>query len=51
MERDVELRRNGHLYEVASVNDEVISSRQGFPASEAGYRKTLDSVLDVAGRT
>ena len=49
MERDVELRRNGHLYEIGSVNDEVLGSRQGFPASETGYRKTLDSVLDVAG--
>ena len=49
MKRDAELRRNGHLYEIASVNDEVIGSRQGFPASEAGYRKTLDSVLNVAG--
>lgn len=48
MERDAELRRNGHLYEIASVNDKVIGSRQGFPASETGYRKTLNSVLNVA---
>jgi len=49
MERDVELRRNGHLYEIASVNDEMLGSRQGFPASETGYRKTVDSVLDISG--
>jgi len=41
MERDVELRIKGHLYEIASVNDEVLESRQGIPASERGYRKTL----------
>jgi hypothetical protein len=49
MERDVELRIKGHLYEIASVNDEVLESRQGFPASERGYRKTLESVVDIAG--
>lgn len=31
MERDVEFRPNGHLYEIASVNDEVLGSRQGVP--------------------
>jgi len=49
MERDVDLRVKGHLYEIASVNDEVLESRQGFPASERGYRKTLESVVDIAG--
>lgn len=49
MERDVELRIKGHLYEIATVNDEVLESRQGFPASESGYRKTLESVVDIAG--
>jgi hypothetical protein len=49
MERDVELRIKGHLYEISSVNDEVLESRQGYPTSEEGYRKTLDSVLDIAG--
>lgn len=49
MERDVELRIKGHLYEIASVNDEVLESRQGFPASESGYRKTLESVVGIAG--
>jgi len=50
MERDVELRMKGHLYEIGSVNDEVIESRQGFPASEHGYQKTLESVLEIAGQ-
>ena len=49
MERDVELRIKGHLYEIASVNDEVLESRQGFPASERGYRKTSESVVAIAG--
>jgi hypothetical protein len=49
MERDVELRIKGRLYEIASGNDEVLESRQGFPASESGYMKTLESVVDVAG--
>ena len=48
MERNVKLRIKGHLYEIASVNDEVLASRQGYPASEHGYRKTLDSVVDIA---
>ena len=49
MERNVELRLKGHLYEIASVNDAILGSRQGFPASETGYRKTLGSVVDIAG--
>lgn len=49
MDRDIELRMKGHLYEIASVNDEVLESRQGFPASEEGYKQTLESVLDTAG--
>lgn len=40
----------GHLYEIGSVNDEVLDSRQGFPASEDGYRRTLESVVDIAGQ-
>jgi hypothetical protein len=42
--RDLELRIKGHLYEIAAVNDEVLGSRQGLPMAEAGYRKTLQSV-------
>lgn len=49
MNRDGELRRNGHLYEIASVNDKVLGSRQGFPAAEDGYRRTLNSVFNIAG--
>lgn len=48
MERDVELRLKGHLYEIRAVNDEVLDSRQGYPSSERGYRETLESVVDVA---
>ena len=47
--RDLELRVNGHLYEITAVNDEVIGSRQGLPAAERGYAKTLESVADCAG--
>jgi len=32
MERDVELRVKGHLYDIESVNDEVLESCQGVPA-------------------
>jgi len=49
MERDVELRLKGHLYEIRSVNDEILESRQGYPVAEEGYRKTLESVVAVAG--
>jgi hypothetical protein len=49
MERDVELRIKGHLYDIESVNDEVLESRQGFLPSERGYRKTLETVVDIAG--
>lgn len=50
MDRDLELRIKGHLYEIGTVNDRVLESRQGFPASEGGYKSTLESVADVAGR-
>ena len=49
MDRDVELRIKGHLYEIATTDDEVVGNRQGFPAAETGYRKTLESVADIAG--
>jgi|GEM_PF-1650357 len=48
VERDVELRIKGHLYEIGLVNDQVIESRQGYPASEGGYARTLESVASVA---
>lgn len=49
MNRSEELRIKGHLYEIATVNDEVLESRQGFPIAEEGYRKTLESVATCAG--
>ena len=49
MDRDVELRIKGHLHEIASVNDEVLESRQGYPMSESAYEKTLKSVAAIAG--
>lgn len=48
MNRDLELRIKGHLYEIRELNDEILGSRQGFPASEAGYSKTLESVAECA---
>lgn len=50
MDRDLELRIKGHLYEIATVNDEVKGDRRGFPAAEKGYRETLESVAEIAGR-
>lgn len=50
MERDAELRVKGHLYEIGSVNDEVLESRQGYPSSERGYKRTLESVAREAER-
>jgi hypothetical protein len=49
MDRDLELRIKGHLYEITTVNDEVIDGRRGFPAAKRGYRKTLASVANCAG--
>ncbi len=49
MDRDLELRIKGHLYEIRSVNDEVLDTRQGLPMAEDGYRKTLESVADCSG--
>ena len=49
MDRDIELRIKGHLYEIATIDDGMIDNRQGFHAAENGYRKTLESVADVAG--
>lgn len=47
--RDLQLRIKGHLYEIATVNDEILGSRQGYPSAEGGYSKTLESVADCAG--
>lgn len=48
VDRNVELRIKGHLYEIEEVNDKVIESQQGLPASRAGYTRTLESVARVA---
>lgn len=48
MNRDIELRIKGHLYEITTLNDEVLGSRQGFPSSEEGYSKTLESVAECS---
>jgi|APHM01.1.fsa_nt_gi hypothetical protein len=44
MDREIELRMKGHLYEIREVNDQVLDARQGLPMSEKGYQKTLKSV-------
>ncbi|SEH45590.1 hypothetical protein SAMN05192561_10245 [Halopenitus malekzadehii] len=49
MDRDLDLRIKGHLYEVGIVNDDVLDTRQGFHAAEQGYASTLESVADCAG--
>lgn len=49
MERSLELRIKGHLYEIQTVNDDVIESGQGLPRALQGYQKTLASVADCAG--
>lgn len=49
MDRDLQLRLKGHLREIREINNEVLGSRQGFPAAITGYEKTLESVADTAG--
>lgn len=48
MDRSLELRIKGHLYEIREINDEVLDSQQGFPMSKEGYKKTLQSVADCS---
>ena len=48
MDRGLELRVKGHLYEIREVNDEVLDSQQGFPMAEEGYKETLQSVADCS---
>lgn len=45
----MDLRIKGHLYEILTINDEIIESRQGMHYSERGYRKSLQSVGECAG--
>lgn len=47
IDRELQLRLKGHLWEMAGVNAEVLDSRQGFPAAIRGYEKTFESVADV----
>jgi len=49
MDRDLELRIKGHLYELGTVNDDVLGTRQGFHSAEQGHASTLESVADCAG--
>lgn len=48
MDRSLELRIKGHLYEIREVNNQVLGTRQGFPMAEKGYNKTLQSVADCS---
>lgn len=48
MDRSLELRIKGHLYEIREINDEVLDSQQGLPMAEEGYKKTLQSVADCS---
>jgi hypothetical protein len=48
MERSLELRIKGHLYEIRKIDDEVIANGQGFKSAIEGYRKTLESVAECA---
>ena len=49
MERNIELRIKGHLYEIATVDKKIIGNGQGFHSAEQGYLKTLTSVAEIAG--
>jgi len=48
MDRGLELRIKGHLYEIREINDQVLGTRQGFPMAEKGYEKTLQSVASCS---
>ena len=48
MDRGLELRIKGHLYEIEKLNDDVIESRQGLPMALKGYEKTLQAVAEDA---
>lgn len=48
MDRGLELRIKGHLYEIREINHQVFGTRQGFPMAEKGYNKTLQSVADCS---
>lgn len=48
IQRDLELRIQGHLREIGQVNDDVIGGRQGFHPAVNGYERTLTSVAECA---
>ncbi|AKH98639.1 hypothetical protein [Halanaeroarchaeum sulfurireducens] len=48
MDRGLELRIKGHLFEIESLNDDIIESQQGLPQSLEGYQKTLQAVAEDA---
>jgi len=48
MDRALELRIKGHIYEIREINDQVLGTRQGFPMAERGYQKTLQSVASCS---
>ena len=48
MDRGLELRIKGHLYEIRAINDDVLGTRQGYPVSEEAYERTLQSVADCS---
>lgn len=51
LERGVELRLKGHLYEIRAINNDVIGGEQGYPMAEAGYHRTLREVADTSSVT
>jgi len=48
MERDMELRVKGHLFEILEIDDEVIDNGQGQTPAMNGYRRSLENVADSA---
>jgi len=48
MDRGMELRIKGHLFEIEQIDDEIIGNAQGFTSSKNGYRRTLESVAECA---
>lgn len=48
MDRGLDLRIEGHLYEIEKLNDDVIGSSQGLPMSLEGYHKTMSAVAEDA---
>lgn len=49
MDRGMQLRIKGHLYEIEEIDDEIIGNAQGLESAKTGYQRTLKSVADRAG--